>query len=165
MKIQNVADAAFDKLYDYPRDRYSRDRKDTQEVTILEFELTPKEADELVGYFPQPPTTKSKTITSSVPPGTTSITGNRTLGSERNATRSPTLNSVATDTAGDAELVACSLMGLGLQDQIAPGFEPDDEVRAVLPHHAAKDIQHFKAEVIVLHPEFDLGVVVKLEGL
>ena len=62
-KSQNVADAAFDKLYDYPRDRYSRDRKDTQEVTILVFELTPEEAAELVGHFPQPPGTKPKTIT------------------------------------------------------------------------------------------------------
>ncbi len=62
-KNKNVADAAFDKLYDYPRDRYSRDRKDTQEVTILEFELTPEEADELVGNFTQPPTTKPKIIT------------------------------------------------------------------------------------------------------
>ena len=44
-KSQNVAGAAFDKLYDYPRDRYSRDRRDTQEVTILEFELTPEGAD------------------------------------------------------------------------------------------------------------------------
>ena len=39
-KSQNVADVAFDKLYDYPRDRYSRDRKGSQEVTVLEFELT-----------------------------------------------------------------------------------------------------------------------------
>ena len=62
-KSQNVADAAFDKLYDYPRDRYSRDRKGSQEVTVLEFELTPEEADELVGQFPQPPATKPKTVT------------------------------------------------------------------------------------------------------
>ena len=61
-KSQNVADATFDKLYDYPRDRYSRDRKDTQEVTVLEFALTPEEADELVRHFPQPSATKPKTI-------------------------------------------------------------------------------------------------------
>ena len=62
-KSKNVADTAFDKLYDYPRDRYSRDRKGIQEVTTLEFELAPGEADELVDHFPQPPGTKPKTIT------------------------------------------------------------------------------------------------------
>ena len=62
-KSQNVADAAFDKLYDYPRDRYSRDRKGTQEVTILMFELAPEEADELVVHFSQPPAKKPKTVT------------------------------------------------------------------------------------------------------
>lgn len=34
-KTRNVANAAFNKLYDYPRDRYSRDRKGTQAVTML----------------------------------------------------------------------------------------------------------------------------------
>ena len=62
-KSQNVADAAFDKLYDYPRDRYSRDRKGTQEVTILMFELAPEEADGLVVHFSQPPAKKPKTVT------------------------------------------------------------------------------------------------------
>ena len=63
-KSQNVVtNAVFDKLYDYPRDKYSRDRKDTQEVTLLEFELTPEETDELVGHFPRPPTTKPMIIT------------------------------------------------------------------------------------------------------
>ena len=61
-KSQNVADAAFDKLYDYPRDRYSRDRKDTQEVTILEFELSPEETDDLVAHLPQAPAAKPKHI-------------------------------------------------------------------------------------------------------
>ena len=51
-KSKNVAGSAFDKLYDYPRDRYSRDRKGTQKVTTLEFELTSEEADELVAQFP-----------------------------------------------------------------------------------------------------------------
>ena len=51
------------QLYDYPRDRYSRDRKDSQEVTILVFELTPEGADELVATLSQPPAKKPKTIT------------------------------------------------------------------------------------------------------
>ena len=46
-KAHNVTDAEFDKLFDYPRDRYARDRKGTQQVTILDFDLTEKE---LVSY-------------------------------------------------------------------------------------------------------------------
>ena len=33
-KTHNVADATFDKLYDYPRDRYSRERPSTSSMTI-----------------------------------------------------------------------------------------------------------------------------------
>jgi len=62
-KSKNVADAKFDKLYDYPRDRYSRDRKGTQEVTVLEFELSPEEADDLIAHLPAPPATKPKRVT------------------------------------------------------------------------------------------------------
>lgn len=55
-KSRNVAGAKSDKLYDYPRDRYSRERKNTQEITILRFELTPEEADDLVAQLtPVPP--------------------------------------------------------------------------------------------------------------
>ena len=54
-KSTNVSGTVFDKLYDYPRDRYSRDRKDTQAVTLLEFELAPEEADELVARLPNKP--------------------------------------------------------------------------------------------------------------
>lgn len=61
-KSQNVADVAFDKLLDYPRDRYSRDRKNTQEVTTLEFGLSPQETDDLFTHLPQAPATKPKRI-------------------------------------------------------------------------------------------------------
>ena len=54
-KSRNVAKVAFDKLYDYPRDRYSRDRKGTQEVTVLEFDLLPEEAADLVSHLPGTP--------------------------------------------------------------------------------------------------------------
>jgi hypothetical protein len=47
-KSRNVTGAMFDKLFDYPRDRYSRERKDTQQVTVLRLELSPEEADEIV---------------------------------------------------------------------------------------------------------------------
>lgn len=57
-KSRNVADAKFDKLYDYPRDRYSRERKQSQEVTVLYFELTPQETDALVAQLPAPPAQK-----------------------------------------------------------------------------------------------------------
>ncbi len=52
-KTRNVASATFDKLYDYPRDRYSRDRKATQEVTVLEFCLSSEEADDLAEQVPK----------------------------------------------------------------------------------------------------------------
>ena len=54
-KSQNVSDAAFVKLYDYPRDRYSVDRKSTQEVTILKFDLLPEETEDLVSHLSQAP--------------------------------------------------------------------------------------------------------------
>jgi hypothetical protein len=54
-KSRNVAGAKFDKLYDYPRDTYSGDRKGTQEVTILRFELSAAEIDEIVSQLPHPP--------------------------------------------------------------------------------------------------------------
>ena len=52
-KTSNVANATFDKLYDYPRNRYFVDRKGTQEVTVLEFELSSQETMELVAQIPQ----------------------------------------------------------------------------------------------------------------
>ena len=52
-KTNNVANTTFDKLYDYPRDRYSRDRKATQEITVLDFELSSEEADDLLAQVPQ----------------------------------------------------------------------------------------------------------------
>ena len=54
-KSRNVAKSAFDKLYDYPRARYAQDRKGTQTITTLEFELTLKEAKALVTYLPHLP--------------------------------------------------------------------------------------------------------------
>jgi predicted ATP-dependent endonuclease of OLD family len=52
-KSKNVASRKFDKLLDYPRGRYSKERNGTQEVTALEFELTNSEAEVLAGQFPQ----------------------------------------------------------------------------------------------------------------
>ena len=42
-KSKNVAGKKFDKLLDYPRDRYAKERKETQEVTVLEFDLSEEE--------------------------------------------------------------------------------------------------------------------------
>jgi predicted ATPase len=52
-KSRNVAGGTFDKLYDYPRVRYSVDRKDTQEITALEFELSSQETIDLIARVPQ----------------------------------------------------------------------------------------------------------------
>ena len=46
-KTRNVADTTFDKFYDYPRDRYSSDQNGRQEVTRLEFKVSPEAADDL----------------------------------------------------------------------------------------------------------------------
>ncbi len=61
-KSRNVAATLFDKLFDYPRDRYLQDRHGTQEVTILRFELSPEEADDFVASLPQSPPTKPTQI-------------------------------------------------------------------------------------------------------
>ena len=61
-KSRNVADMRFDKLYDYPRNRYTKERMGTQEVSVLEFELSEEEVDELVGQLPQPPTKRPTKI-------------------------------------------------------------------------------------------------------
>lgn len=57
-KSRNKAGVEFDKLNDYPRDRYSKDRKGTQSVVHTEYRLTSNEAKELaalVGYSGKPP--------------------------------------------------------------------------------------------------------------
>lgn len=51
-KSKNVAGAKFDKLTDFPRDRYTAERKDTQVITQLEFRLSPEESVELGALIP-----------------------------------------------------------------------------------------------------------------
>ncbi len=51
-KSKNVAGTKFDKLLDYPRDRYAKERKETQEVTSLEFALSAQESEALASQFP-----------------------------------------------------------------------------------------------------------------
>jgi hypothetical protein len=48
-KSRNKAGVEFDKLNDYPRDRYSKDRKGSQYVVHTEYRLTSNEAKELAG--------------------------------------------------------------------------------------------------------------------
>lgn len=62
-KSKNVAGRKYDKLLDYPRDRYAKERKETQEVTSLEFELTSQEADALTNQFAQELDVKPKRVT------------------------------------------------------------------------------------------------------
>jgi len=51
-KSKNVVEKTFDKLLDYPRDRYAKERKDTQDVAFLEFELNATETEALAAQFP-----------------------------------------------------------------------------------------------------------------
>jgi hypothetical protein len=62
-KSKNVAGRKFDKLLDYPRDRYAKDRKATQDVASLEFELTSEEAAALAGQFHPDIKVKPKKVT------------------------------------------------------------------------------------------------------
>ncbi len=62
-KSRNVANEEFDKLYDYPRNRYSQDRKHKQVVTILEFELSSNEVDELSNLYFGSMTSKPTKVT------------------------------------------------------------------------------------------------------
>lgn len=50
-KSKNVVGRKFDKLLDYPRDRYAKERKGIQEAVALEFEPTDEEARELASQF------------------------------------------------------------------------------------------------------------------
>ena len=61
-KSRNVAGARFDKLFDYPRDRYLQERRGTQEITVLRFELSPEESDDFAAQLPQSPATKPTQI-------------------------------------------------------------------------------------------------------
>ena len=51
-KSNNVADVTFDKQLDFPRGRYSRERKGEQLVTAIEFALSEQEAAQLRAEFP-----------------------------------------------------------------------------------------------------------------
>jgi len=62
-KSKNVADARFDKLYDYPRDRYTKDRAGTQDVTELEFALDAGDKDALLKVLPEGTPTAPSTVT------------------------------------------------------------------------------------------------------
>lgn len=62
-KCCNVANVKFEKLYDYPRDRYMKDRKGNQEVCVLKFEMSSEQADKLVSQLPKLPSKKPKFVT------------------------------------------------------------------------------------------------------
>ena len=62
-KSRNVADAKFDKLYDFPRDRYPKERSGNQVVTVLEFGLSDQEAVALVELLPSRPGQRPTKIT------------------------------------------------------------------------------------------------------
>ena len=53
-KSRNVAEAKFDKLYDFPRDRYPKERSGSQVVSVLEFSLSENEAAALAAQFGLP---------------------------------------------------------------------------------------------------------------
>ena len=54
-KSLNVAGATFDRLYDYPRHLYSQDRSQSRNVTMLDFELSDDEVEDLMAQLPRQP--------------------------------------------------------------------------------------------------------------
>jgi hypothetical protein len=62
-KSRNVAGARYDKLYDFPRDRYPRERSGSQVVTVLEFGLSDHEAATLAELLPVRPGQRPAKIT------------------------------------------------------------------------------------------------------
>ena len=61
--------------------------------------------------------------------------------------------------------VLVAVLALGLEHQHVTRCEPDEEIGAVFPHHAAMDVEHLEAEMVVLHPGGHLGGAVEDEGL
>ena len=71
-KSRNVALATFDKLYDFPRDRYPKERTGNQVVTVVDFALSDQEAAALAELLPSRPAqrpTKISRITRYEGPG------------------------------------------------------------------------------------------------
>src|SRR4051812_42642476 len=62
-KSRNVAGAEFDKLYDFPRDRFQRERTGNHVVTVLEFALSDQEAAALADLLPIRPAQQATKIT------------------------------------------------------------------------------------------------------
>ena len=60
--------------------------------------------------------------------------------------------------------VLFAVPSLGFQYQHVTRLEPDEEVRTILPHHAAMDVEHLEAEVIVFRPGGHLRGVVEGKG-
>ena len=62
-KSRNVADAKFDKLYDFPRDRFRNERSGNQVVTVLEFGLSEQEGSAIAELLPSRPAQRPTKIT------------------------------------------------------------------------------------------------------
>lgn len=60
--------------------------------------------------------------------------------------------------------VLLRIPALSLQHEVRAALQPDEKSRAVFADHAAIDIQHLEAEVLILYPGFYRRVMVKGEG-
>src|ERR1700719_111027 len=61
-KSRNVADAKYDKLYDFPRNRYPKERSGSQGITVLESGLSDQETARLADLLPARPAQKPTKI-------------------------------------------------------------------------------------------------------
>jgi hypothetical protein len=62
-KSRNVAGASFDKLYDFPRDRYPKERSGNQVVAVVDLALSDQEAAALAELLPNRPAQRPSKIT------------------------------------------------------------------------------------------------------
>jgi hypothetical protein len=62
-KSRNTVGATYDKLYDFPRDRYPRERSGSQVVAVLEFALSDQEAAALLELLPMRPGQRPTKVT------------------------------------------------------------------------------------------------------
>lgn len=146
-KSHNVAGATFDKLFDYPRDRYVRDRKGVQEVTIIEFKLSPEEARDLASQHPQLSNSEPGFVTF-----TTSYDGEEKVSHEVKVD-SLAAGATAAEARGAVQAVADSLLTQTAEDldqvstALTVAVEQIDEDAPLWEPATIKALEKFNAEV------------------
>ena len=132
-KSLNVADVTFDRLYDYPRNLYTKDRSRTRDVTLLEFELSDDDVESLLARLPRSPATPPRRLTL-----TTTYEGEHGVGTELSF--SPKLVATSSSlTARDALQAASAIVN-------AEREAPEDVRDALVAVQYAADQERLETE-------------------